>query len=237
MKSSILIIDDDERLGDLLTEYLGGFGYEVSASYHPDDGLAIIERSPPNLIVLDVMLPDKDGFEVCRLIRQNHNIPIIMLTARGDVTDRVVGLELGADDYLSKPFEPRELAARIQTVLRRTPQNQEKPKKDSGKKTFGKLEIDFHKQRAKLQGEEVDLTTMEFDMLGLLIQHNGQVMSRDEIIEQLHGYEWDAFNRSIDILMSRLRSKLKDDPKHPQFIKTVWGKGYLFIGGEKNEST
>jgi DNA-binding response OmpR family regulator len=150
-----------------------------------------------------------------------------MLTARGEVTDRIVGLELGADDYLAKPFEPRELVARIQAVLRRSG-----PKEGEPKRVFGRLEIDFLKQHARLEGQVVALTTNEFAALALLAKHPGQVFTRDEIMQALRGMEWDAFNRSVDVTMSRLRQKLKDDPRHPAFIKTVWGAGYAFIGGE-----
>jgi DNA-binding response OmpR family regulator len=148
-----------------------------------------------------------------------------MLTARGEVTDRVIGLELGADDYLAKPFEPRELVARIHAVLRRRAP-------DSQKAVFGDLEIDFERRLATLQGRDVELTTNEFAALALLVRHAGKVLSRDQILQELRGIDCDAFNRSVDITMSRVRQKLGDDPKSPAYIKTVWGTGYLFIGGK-----
>jgi DNA-binding response OmpR family regulator len=176
-------------------------------------------------VILDIMLPEMDGFEVCRAIRQTSKIPIIMLTARGEVTDKVVGLELGADDYLAKPFEPRELVARIQSVLRRA-----KQPGDNQTLTFERLIIDLDKRVALLDGNPVDLTTNEFTALALLARNAGKVLNRDQILQELRGMDCDAFNRSVDIAVSRLRQKLNDDPRSPEFIKTVWGTGYVFIG-------
>ncbi len=228
MRATLLIIDDDEKLNGLLQDFLSDFGFEVITAAHPKRGLERLEQENPDLIILDVMLPSMDGFEVCKTIRQTHSTPIVMLTARGEVMDRVVGLELGADDYLPKPFEPRELVARIQSVLRRV-QPQEN---NSSHLDFGGLSIDLAKHKVELEGETVELTTMEFAALALLVQHAGTVLNRDQILEELRGIECDAFNRSVDITMSRLRNKLRDDPKHPRFIKTVWGTGYMFIGNE-----
>ncbi len=227
MKTKILIIDDDEKLNRLLTDYFKGFGYETIASTHPDEGLSKIVKDSPDIIILDVMLPDMDGFEVCRTIRKKHTLPVIMLTARGDVTDKIVGLEIGADDYLSKPFEPRELVARIQTVLRRSTTTPTKPEL-----CFGDLKVNLEKRTASLSGNDIDLSTTEFQALALLINNQGSVLNRDQILEELRGMECDAFNRSVDITMSRLRQKLKDDPKSPDYIKTIWGAGYMFIGKE-----
>jgi len=225
MDKNIALIDDDQKLNSLLQAYLSKFGYSVAAFTHPKDGLYHLEKHPPNLIILDVMLPDMDGFEVCRQIRRRCQTPIIMLTARGEVTDRIVGLEIGADDYIPKPFEPRELVARIQSVLRRG-HNPEPHKILS----FGSLRIDLQKHALWLNNKAVDLTGGEFKILKLLVSHPGRVLSRDEIVDQLRGLEWDVFDRSADVLISRLRRKLQDDPKHPRFIKTVWGGGYLFMG-------
>lgn len=226
MKKHILIIDDDEKLNQLLTDYLGQFEFQVTTAVHPADGLKLISRIKPDLIILDIMLPDMDGFEVCKTIRKDNATPVIMLTARGDVTDRIVGLELGADDYLPKPFEPRELVARIQTVLRR-----QKNMSDSAMRQFGDLLVDFDKQTVRLNGEPVDLTTMEFELLQYFLLNPGKVLSRDAIMDTLRGMDWEAFDRSIDVLLSRLRQKLKDDPKQPQWIRTIRGSGYKFIGG------
>ena len=227
MNSRLLIIDDDEKLNKLLTDYLGKMGFEVMSATLPSQGLEKLERESPDLVILDVMLPEMDGFEVCRTIRQSSTIPVIMLTARGEVMDRVVGLEIGADDYLPKPFEPRELVARIQSVLRRV-----HAKNKSGVKNIGSLSIDFHKLEVTVDDKPAGLTSSEFECLALLVNNSGKVLNRDQIIEQLRGIEWDAFNRSVDITMSRLRQKLGDDPKNPRFIKTIWGTGYLFIGAE-----
>ncbi len=227
MKATILIIDDDAKLNQLLVEFLGDFGFKVVAAIRPEEGLRKLKQEMPDLIILDVMLPGMNGFEVCKTIRQSYTVPIIMLTARGLVTDKVVGLELGADDYLPKPFEPRELVARIQSVLRRTHGIDQ-----TQVKRFGRLEIDFSKRIVKLDGVVVDLTTNEFAALALLVRNSGRVLNRDQILDELRGIECDAFNRSVDITMSRLRHKLRDDPKNPSFIKTVWGAGYVFIGDE-----
>ncbi len=225
--TKILIIDDDEKLNLLLKEYFKGFGFETIVAMHPEDGLDKLKKYSPDIIILDVMLPDMDGFEVCRNIRKKYTTPIIMLTARGEVTDKIVGLEIGADDYLSKPFEPRELVARIQTVLRRIT-------KTSAKSNlfFGDLSINFEKRAVYLEGIDIDLSTNEFQALALLIKNQGAVLDRDQILEELRGIECEAFNRSVDITMSRLRQKLNDDPKSPDYIKTIWGAGYMFIGKE-----
>jgi len=227
VSGKILIIDDDEKLNRLLTDYLSKMGFTVLTSTLPSAGLEKLEEETPDLVILDVMLPEMDGFEVCRTIRQSSSVPVVMLTARGEVMDRVVGLEIGADDYLPKPFEPRELVARIQAILRRI-----QTKSKSGIKTIGALCIDFHKYEVLVDDKLVHLTLNEFECLVLLVKNKGKVLNRDQIIEELRGIEWDAFNRSVDITMSRLRQKLGDDPKNPRFIKTIWGTGYLFIGGE-----
>lgn len=225
MLQNILVIDDDEKLNELLKSYLSDFGYRVFTATHPEKGLQLISSRKPELVILDVMLPDMSGFEVCKRIRQESDIPVIMLTARGELMDRVVGLELGADDYLPKPFEPRELVARIQTVLRRMVRN------DTVQiQKYGSLKIDFPRRKAFLDDQDVDLSTNEFTALSLLVRHVGRVMDRDQIMQELRGMDSDAFNRTVDITMSRLRQKLGDDPKQPVFIKTVWGAGYVFIG-------
>ena len=223
----ILIIDDDEKLNRLLTDYLSKMGFTVLTATFPSTGLEKLEEETPDLVILDVMLPEMDGFEVCRTIRQSSSVPVVMLTARGEVMDRVVGLEIGADDYLPKPFEPRELVARIHAILRRI-----QTISKSGIKTIGALCIDYHKYEVWVDDKLVHLTLNEFECLSLLVKNKGKVLNRDQIIEELRGIEWDAFNRSVDITMSRLRQKLGDDPKNPRFIKTIWGTGYLFIGGE-----
>ena len=226
-KTKLLVIDDDEKLNRLLIDYLSRFGFAVTAHTHPLKGLKAIKSLEPELIILDVMLPDLDGFEVCKQIRQEHSIPIIMLTARGDVTDRIVGLELGADDYLPKPFEPRELVARIQSILRRNRQGLEKEIMKRGE-----LSVDLSRHQASIKDQPIDLTTAEFEILKLFIKRSGIVLSRNQILEHLWDIEWDVYNRSVDVLISRLRQKLGDNPRNPTYIKTVWGSGYMFIAEE-----
>ena len=221
----VLIIDDDERLNALLTEYLGRFGFSVHTASHPDAGLRALKVDPPDLLILDIMLPEMDGLAVCRKVRETSRIPIVMLTARGDVADRIVGLELGADDYLPKPFEPRELVARIQAVLRRG------NKEDADTIRVGSLDLNWTTRSAQLDGRPLSLTTAEFELLGFLVRNRGRVMSRERIGEGTRGIDWEAYDRSIDVLVSRLRQKLGDDSKRSVFIRTVRGIGYSFIGG------
>ncbi|MDH5542541.1 MAG: response regulator transcription factor [Nitrospinota bacterium] len=230
MEELIVIIDDDEKLNTLLFDYLSRFHFKVKAFTNPVDGLRGIKELRPGLVVLDVMLPGKDGFEVCREIRKDNTVPIIMLTARGEVTDRVVGLELGADDYLAKPFEPRELVARIQSILRRS---NEKQKKEIFR--YGKLEVDFKKRIANEDGKALDLTTAEFEILSVFLKNPGIVLNRDTILDKVSGIDWEPYNRSIDVLISRLRQKLNDSPKKPKYLKTIWGTGYMFIGEEPTD--
>jgi DNA-binding response OmpR family regulator len=233
-KKQILIIDDDQKLNELLKSYLLKFDMGVTAAVNPEEGLNLLKKRGPDLVILDVMLPGKDGFEVCKQIRKSSKVPIIMLTARGDVTDRVVGLEIGADDYLAKPFEPRELVARIQSVLRRLAPP---PAPDAGGflRSDG-LIVDLAKHTASLNKKDLGLTTTEFEILLFFLNNPGSVLSRDRIMEYLKGIECEAFNRSIDIAVSRLRRKLKDNAENPRFFKTVWGEGYLFIGKVSNAS-
>jgi DNA-binding response OmpR family regulator len=223
MRARVLVIDDDRKLCSLLSEYLGSVGLEVLTAQSADTGLPLLRTEQPDIVVLDVMLPGMDGFEICRAIRRSSSVPIIMLTARGEVTDRVVGLELGADDYMPKPFEPRELVARIQAILRRGRVGEEVW-------SFGALRVDPQRRAAFLGDEPVPLTTAEFDLLELLIRGRGRGMSRGSILDGVKGESWDAFDRSIDVLVSRLRQKLEDDPKQPRYVRTVRGAGYAFVG-------
>jgi len=225
MHATILVIDDDQKLNTLLKTYLTKFGFSVITTTHPHAGLKQLKQQLPDLIILDVMLPDKNGFEVCKEIRQNYSVPIIMLTARGETTDRIVGLELGADDYLPKPFEPRELVARIESILRRSQNSISRQTMIRSKH----ISLDSTKLEAYRGKMKLELTTMEFDLLALFIQSPGKVFSRDQLLDHIRGLEWEAFNRSIDVLMSRLRQKLGDDSKQPKFIKTIRGVGYRFI--------
>jgi DNA-binding response OmpR family regulator len=225
MKTKILIIDDDEKLNKLLVSYLSKFNFHVDAMTHPENALLKLKSSQPDLIILDIMLPGMDGFEVCKRIRKDYTIPVIMLTARGDVTDRIVGLEIGADDYLPKPFEPRELVARIQSVIRRSRKN------EPGSITkIGDLEIDHDTHAVKIGGKEIELTTMEFELLSLFAKNPNIVLNRDVIYERIKGLDSETYDRSIDVMISRIRQKMNDDPKNPRYLKTVWGSGYKFIG-------
>ncbi len=221
-----LLIDDDEKLAGLLKDYLSRFGIVLQSALDPATGLDLLEKIQPDIVILDVMLPGKDGFTVCKEIRTQSQVPIIMLTARGETTDRIVGLEIGADDYLTKPFEPRELVARLQSIVRRS---EGRSKQKTLK--FSELEIKLHEREAYLSNKALDLSSAEFELLYLLASHPGKKFDRDEIMNALRGVDSDVFSRSIDILVSRLRAKLGEDTKKPRFIKTAWGTGYVFLKG------
>ncbi len=221
----LLMIDDDIDLNALLTDYLARFGHRLITAKTAAEGRLELRRSLPDLIILDVMLPDTDGLTLCREIRAEHDVPIVMLTARGEVADRIVGLELGADDYVPKPFEPRELVARIESVLRRS--------SDRGPRevlTCEGLRLERDTRRVLLDSDDVELTTMEFELLRALMESHGRVMSRDRLLEKLRGFDAEVYDRSIDMAISRLRHKLGDDSRSPRFIKTVWRVGYQFVG-------
>lgn len=235
MKKRILIIDDDKKLCDLLTEYLVKYDYLVEYKINPTEGLKVINNYDIDLIILDVMLPDINGFEVLKTLRKNSSIPVIMLTARGETMDKVVGLELGADDYLAKPYEPRELLARIQSILRRS--NHSKTNSIIKHKIrSGNLCVDNSKRNATFSNIDLELTTLEYEILYLLIRNPSRVISRDDIMNEIRGIDWNAFNRSIDVAISRLRTKLNDDAKHPKYIKTIWRRGYQFINSVENDA-
>lgn len=231
LMKQILLIDDDEKLGQLLTQYLERYDMTVTAAHTPSKGFEHLKRNKPDLLILDVMLPEKDGFEICREIRAKSSIygqlPILMLTAHGEVTDRIVGLELGADDYLPKPFEPRELVARISNILRRT--SDEARSQQEVPKIQG-LDVDTVRRTVKLDDELIELTTMEYELLILFMQSPNKTFTRDELMNRLRGIDAELFSRAVDTLVSRLRHKLDDTSKTPRFIKTVWGRGYTFVG-------
>jgi OmpR family response regulator RpaB len=220
--SRILLIDDDQALAAPLKEYFSRYDLELDAVTLPSEGLKRIEQTVPDLVILDIMLPEMDGFEVCRTIRKQSSLPILMLTARGEVMDRVVGLELGADDYLAKPFEPRELVARIQNILKRSRAQPQETQEIS----LGDLKLDLVRQEAYVDDQSLNLTTLEYRLLALLMQNPGRTFNRDEILAAVKGVEADLYTRSIDILISRLRQKLKPI----DYIKTVWGTGYRLVG-------
>lgn len=226
MNKSILIIDDDLKLNGLISEYLAKYNFKTVSEINPLDALVKLKNNHFDLIILDIMLPDMDGFEVCKQIRKDYETPVIMLTARGEVTDKVVGLELGADDYLPKPFEPRELLARIQSVLRRT----EVKFKKNDIIRFKNLVIDPNQRTAIANGKDLQVTSTEYELLMLFVKNNGKVLSRDEIMQNTRGISWMSFDRSVDVMVSRLRNKLKTAlNKKEQVIKTVHSVGYMFF--------
>ena len=223
----ILIIDDDVELTKLIKEYLENHQFKTSFINHPELGLEFFEKNSQNidLIILDITMPVMDGFQVLRKIRENSTVPIIMLTARGEVSDRVVGLELGADDYLPKPFEPEELTARIQSIMRRI----KNPESMVDYIQFEHLKIDKLKQEVQLNGNPLILSTTEFEALLIFAENCGQVLNRDFLVENLRGISWQSYDRSIDVLVSRLRSKLQKLDPDTEYIKTIHGIGYKFI--------
>ena len=224
--SKVLIVDDDKKHSELLQAYFKRFGIQLVCAEDADEGFRKLTREDPDLLLLDVMLPGRDGFEICREVRKTSNIPIIMLTARGDVIDRVSGLELGADDYVGKPFEPRELVARVQATLRRA----ESGGVDQSTLRFDGLSIDTDTRSVRVDDRGVDLTSMEYELLLILARRHGKKLSRDDILSELRGIDAAILTRSVDIMVSRLRQKLGDSVKPPRFIQTVWGRGYSFIG-------
>ena len=224
MTDRILMIEDDARLGGMVREYLAESGFRVSVRETAADGLAALAREPWDALVLDVMLPDLDGFEVCRRVRASSDVPILMLTARGEPTDRIVGLELGADDYLPKPFEPRELLARLRAILRRRGTSD----KRAGTLRFGRLEIDRDARLVRVGGEERPLTSYQFDLLVALAESAGRVLGRETLMARAGHMASEAFDRSIDVHVSRIRAAIEDDAKRPRRLLTVRGAGYVF---------
>ncbi len=232
MTTRVLIIDDDEALAGMLREFLAARGLAVESEGRARTGLACLERSDFDAVILDVMLPDLDGFEVCRRIRERSNVPILMLTARGEETDRIVGLELGADDYLPKPFSLHELLARLRAILRRV-----RPSGDrsQGSLRFGRLEIDRDARIVAVEGEIRVLTSHQFDLLCALAESAGRVLSRDQLMQRLRGHALEAFDRSIDNHISRIRAAIEDDPRHPKRLITIRGAGYVFARSQDGD--
>ena len=227
MGNTVLLIEDDARLGELLVEYLSEAGFIVRHALTGALGLALAQAEPaPDVVVLDLMLPDMDGLDVCRQLRARSAIPILMLTARGDAMDRVVGLEMGADDYVPKPFEPRELLARLRAILRRgVPMPLAAP---VNAMQFGRLSIDLDARQVVLDGQAKELTSYQFDLLVVLAERAGRVLSREVLMEALKQQSLEAFDRSIDVHISRVRAAIEDDVKQPKRILTVRGAGYVF---------
>lgn len=223
MAARVLMIDDDDRLAGMVSDYLGGAGFRVTVAGTGAKGEALLKRESFDAVILDLMLPDADGLDLCRRLRGESDVPILMLTARGEPMDRVVGLELGADDYLAKPFEPRELQARLRAILRR---------KGTAAKAevlrFGRLEIDKGSRVVRVDGEERAITSYQFALLLALAERAGRVLSRDALMDLLKGEKLEAFDRSVDVHISRIRAAIEDDPKKPRRILTLRGTGYVF---------
>ena len=223
MAARILMIDDDDRLAGMVQDYLGGAGFRVTVAGTAGSGEALLKRESFNALILDLMLPDADGLDFCRRLRQSNDVPILMLTARGEPMDRVVGLELGADDYLAKPFEPRELQARLRAILRRKGATAA-----ADVLRFGRLEIDKGSRVVRVDGEERPITSYQFALLLALAERAGRVLSRDVLMDLLKGEKLEAFDRSVDVHISRIRAAIEDDPKKPRRILTLRGTGYVF---------
>jgi two-component system, OmpR family, phosphate regulon response regulator OmpR len=224
MAERVLVVEDDPRLAEMLSEYLGQAGFRVTVAPLGATALRALEETDCDAVILDLMLPDMDGLNVCRQIRNNADTPVLMLTARGDAVDRIIGLELGADDYLPKPFEPRELLARLRAILRR---------RTAGKAAghvlnFGRLDLDSNARTVMLDGVRRELTGYQFDLLWILAQNAGRVLSRDALMDKVKGTQLEAFDRSIDVHMSRIRAAIEDDPRKPRRVITVRGAGYVF---------
>ena len=227
---NILVIDDDKELTELLDEFLSNYNFNVSVCLNPVKGIDLALKENVDLIILDISMPEMDGFTVLRKIREVSNKPVVMLTARGKVEDRIVGLELGADDYLPKPFEPKELLARIQSILRRV--NAQNTAVDIIE--FEDMTVNKIKQEVLLDGETLQLSTSEMEALLLFVDNPNTVLDRDFLVQNLRGIKWQTFDRSVDVLVSRLRNKLGETPSKTRFIKTVHGVGYRFIGVKKS---
>jgi DNA-binding response OmpR family regulator len=231
----LLLIDDDVRLSAMLAQYLGDAGYGVTCAHTGQAGMAAARQEGWSLIILDLMLPDADGLDLCRQLRTGPtaDIPILMLTARGDATDRIVGLEMGADDYLPKPFEPRELRARIKAILRRGLRDQMR----LPLLRFGRLEIDREAREIRVDGVVRDVTGYQFDLLVAMAEHAGRVLSREQLLDMVKGEALEAFDRSVDVHISRLRAAIEDNPKSPRRIITLRGAGYVFARNQDGEDT
>ena len=225
MQELILVVDDEPKIVKLARDYLERDGFRVISAGDGHGALAMARRERPDLVVLDLMLPGMDGWEVCRALRRESEVPIIMLTARSEESDQVVGLELGADDYIAKPFSPRTLVARVRALLRRAQGRIKTPRTIRS----GGLEIDLEGHRVSLDAAALHLTPNEFKLLAALAQHPGQTLSREQLMDHLHGAAFNSFDRSIDSHIKNLRRKLEIDPEHPRFIETVYGVGYRFL--------
>ena len=226
----VLVVDDDVKTVELVKLYLNRDGYRVMTAYDGNEALRLAREGHPDIIVLDLMLPGVDGLEVCRILRDESDVPIIMLTARTTDEDKLTGLGLGADDYVSKPFSPRELAARVRAVLRRLP-----GERGPAEVKCGELALNFFKQEASIAGRPLNLTPVEFKLLGILMKEPGRVFSRAELVEKSMGYDYGGFDRTIDVHILNLRRKIEPDPKRPEYIKTVYGAGYKLVEAKNDK--
>ena len=222
--SKVLVVDDDPGIVKLVRAYLEQDGFQVLAAYDGKKAMQIARHDKPDLVVLDLMLPEMDGWDVCRALRKESDVPIVMLTARVEESDKLVGLELGADDYVTKPFSPRELVARVRAVLRRVQGLPPKPERISR----GDITVDLSRHAVTVGGESVSLTPTEFDLLATLLQDAGRAFTRSQLLEQTQGYAYDGYERTIDVHIKNLRQKIEADPGNPRHIKTVYGVGYKF---------
>jgi len=223
--ATVLVVDDEPIVREVVVRYLEREGYATLEADHGDRARELLERSSPDLVVLDVMLPGTDGLDLCRWIRSRSELPVIMLTARGEEADRIVGLELGADDYVTKPFSPRELAARVRSVLRRAT-----PSAGPGERlSFGDVQLDAETREVRKGGDELKLTAREFDLLWFLTSHPRRVFSRDQLMSRVWGYEAALDTGTVTVHVRRLREKIEDDPSHPRHLQTVWGVGYRLV--------
>ena len=225
----IMLVEDDKSLAQWFSDYLTDHGYEVSLANRGDVAIELIKSDQPDMVILDIMLPIKDGFDICQAVRPTYHGPILMMTARDNETDEILGLELGADDYLIKPVQPRVLLSRIKALFRRSYATTAAPPNDEKIIQFGRLIVNANSRTTTVDNEKVAISSNEFDVLWQLASHADNVVSRQDLVTQRRGFEYDGFDRSIDILVSRIRKKLRDDAKNPYRIKTIWGKGYLFV--------
>jgi len=229
MSQPILVVDDEPRIARLVRDYLEQAGYRVTLAFNGREALAAFHHEKPRLVVLDLMLPEVDGLDVARAIRKESDMPIIMLTARVEEADKLIGLELGADDYMTKPFSPRELVARVRAVLRRT----EGHGRAMPPLAVGDLEIDPERRTVTVAGRAVELTPTEFDLLAVLARHPGRVFSRMELLERVQGYTYEGYERTVDAHIKNVRQKIEENPKKPRYILTIYGMGYKFSEAER----
>jgi DNA-binding response OmpR family regulator len=222
--SRVLVVDDDPGIVKVVRAYLEQAGFEVSVAYDGKKAMQIARNDRPDLVILDLMLPEMDGWDVCRALRKESDVPIIMLTARVEESDKLIGLELGADDYVTKPFSPRELVARVRSVLRRVGGMPSRPERLSR----GEITIDLSRHSVEVRGEAVDLTPTEFDLLATLMEDPGRAFSRSQLLQSVQGYAYEGYERTIDVHVKNLRHKIEVDPRSPQHVKTVYGIGYKF---------